>query len=462
MKFYRIFVLIIILGLFNSFVFSDDAPEPDQGPTILERRMDTIHYGTETEIASLIQTLRNEKDSSLDDVLIAVAETSRNRNIMTGLFSFFGEREQKGLENRAIRIINERDTEVNEVVLYAIDYLGWVNAVSGVEVLAEMLDSGEARFLNNTIRALGRASRGDSEAADKTAQLLLDYYKERAPSNENQREIIIALGETGSSMAVPFISDMVKDPDERFGLIMVGLEALGKIADPDGLDAIIEAASSNDPNVRSSAIAALGPFSGEAVDMAILDGFRDSFFRTRVGAAQAAGRRGLEAAVPFLRYRAEHDDVPAVRDEAVRALGAIRNGEAITVLENLFLDRRTSDRIRVLSAEMLLQNNSLEYAARVIIELDDAKSRNQTALYDSFLRILGPSISPDLEPLARRFLAAGTVIEKLYALDMAANNNFTSLEDEIRSCLDERRNGASIARRAETTLEKLGLNQGNL
>jgi hypothetical protein len=73
------------------------------------------------------------------------------------------------------------------------------------------------------------------------------------------------------------------------------------------------------------------------------------------------------------------------------------------------------------------------------------------------LRILSPGISNDLEALARRFLASGTVIEKSYALDIAVNNNFTSLEEGIRSCLDIRRNGESLARKAQSTLERLGL-----
>jgi hypothetical protein len=238
---------------------------------------------------------------------------------------------------------------------------------------------------------------------------------------------------------------------------MAALDALGKIGDPDGLDAIIEAVSTNDPNVRSTAIAALGPFSGEAAEMAILEGFRDSYYRTRIGAAQAAGQRKLEAAVPYLRYRAENDDVPNVKDEAIKALGAIWNSEAITVLETLFSERKNSDRVRILAGEMLLVNDAALYTARTIVELDDAKTRNQTALYNGFLRILGSGISRDLEALASRFFATGTVIEKSYALDIAVNNNFTSLEEDIRNCLDERRNGASLARKARTTLEKLGL-----
>jgi DNA-directed RNA polymerase beta' subunit len=63
-----------------------------------------------------------------------------------------------------------------------------------------------------------------------------------------------------------------------------------------------------------------------------------------------------------------------------------------------------------------------------------------------------------LEDLARRLITAGGVIERSLALDLILNNEFRSLEDDVRTLLDERRNGASIARKARSTLERLGFN----
>jgi HEAT repeat protein len=210
-----------------------------------------------------------------------------------------------------------------------------------------------------------------------------------------------------------------------------------------------------DPNVRSAAVAALGPFSGPDVDNAILEAFRDSYYRTRMAAAQAARDRRLEEAVPYLCYRAERDDVPAVKDEAIKALGAIGNGKSLEFLATLFGERKNADRARILAAEMLLQNNADQYASGVIAELDDAKQRNQTALYNGFLRVLGAAKSPALEELCRRFFASGGVVEKSYALDMTANNGFRSLADQVKALHDEK-NG-SLSRKSRSVAEKLGL-----
>jgi len=104
-----------------------------------------------------------------------------------------------------------------------------------------------------------------------------------------------------------------------------------------------------------------------------------------------------------------------------------------------------------------MANDPAAYSARTIAELDDAKTRNQTVLYNGILKCIGSGISPDLEGITRRFLTSGTVVEKSYALDMAVSNKFISLEPEIRGCLDEKKNGAGLARKAQSTLEKLGL-----
>jgi hypothetical protein len=124
-------------------------------------------------------------------------------------------------------------------------------------------------------------------------------------------------------------------------------------------------------------------------------------------------------------------------------------------LAGLFGERKNSDRSRILAAEMLLQNRADQHAPRVIEEMDDAKQRNQTALYNGFLRVLGAAKSPVLEDLCRRFFASGGVVEKSYALDMTANNGFRSLAEQVRALHDER-NG-SLSRKSRAVAEKLGL-----
>jgi HEAT repeat protein len=426
---------------------------PASRKTVEEQRLDTIRFGTESEIASLVQTLKSENVDYLDDALITLVQNTTNRNILSGVFSFFGERDKGGLEDRAFRALKEWDIEAGDTVLAAVDYLGKLKVKAAIPYLKTILDEEERRFTAAAIKSLGRIGGGIPNESEEIARYLMDYYTNRNIGDENRRDIIAALGETGSPVGIEFLSGIAGNNDERVPLRTAALEALSKIKDPAGLDAVLAGVTSQDPNVRAAAVSALGPFEGSEVATAIIEAFRDSFYRTRIGAVQAAGTRKMETAVPYLAYRAERDDVPQVKDEAIKALGAIGTREAEAVLASFFEERKNSDRIRTLAAEMLIRDHAAAYVEKLVAELDDAKERKQTGLYNGFLRVIGSAKAPSLEAVTRRFLAAGGVIEKSYALDMIVNNEFRGLLEEVRVLTDPK-NG-TLARKAQVTLEKL-------
>ena len=444
-----VYSVVFLLLIFPLPVFAQQNTE--------ESRRDILRYGTDTEISSLIQALRTENADYLDDELAALAKTSKNHRVLTGVLYFFGEREKNTLEERAIRAVSEREDEANETVIAAIDYLGRVRSAASVSVLISLIDTEERRFLNNGFRALGRASSSDKDAADEAAEFLLDFYSNREPG-DNRRELIIAIGATGSKIGVEFLADMAINEDERAPLRIAAIEGLSKIGAPECLNAIIACVNTNDPNVRSTAVGALGPFTGEDAEKAILDAFRDSYYRTRIAAVQASRDRKLEAAVPFLKFRAERDEVLNVREESVRALGAIATQEAIETLETFFGERKNSDRIRIISAEMIMKNAPSKNVTKLIIEMEEARKRNQTALYNGLLKALGECViegeNEDLTNVTRRLLH-GNVTEKLYALNIISNNMLSVFEPDLKKFAADR--NESISRRARQTLERLGI-----
>ena len=424
-----------------------------------DSRREIIQYGTETEIASLIQALKAENADYLDNELIALLKNSKNQRILTGVFGFFGDRSKGGLEERAIKAVTHREDETNETILSALDYLGKVKSKEAVSAIKELLDTEEKRFLNAGFRAIGQAAAGDKKLADETAEFLIDFYDEREPGNDNRSAVIGAIGDTGSALGVSFLAGIATNTDERVPLRIAALGALSKIGDEKGLDAILVCVGTNDPNVRSSAVGALGPFKGEAVDNAILDAFRDSYYRTRIAAAQASRERKLAKAVPYLKFRAERDEVPNVKDESIRALGAIANDEAFEVLLSLFSERKNNDRVRILAADMLIKNSGGKDINKLIAELEEAKRKNQTNLYNGFLKVTGEAViegnKSEAQRIASQFMRNGTVIEKFYGLDIANNNKLDALKEEIIALTKEK--NESLARRAKRTAEALGI-----
>jgi HEAT repeat protein len=419
-------------------------------------RYDTLNYGTENEVIELIKTLKSENDESMDDELINLLTSTKNTIILTEVFTFFGEHEKNGLEERALAIIENRDDEASQAVSAAINYVGNVKSSAAVDALIDVLDSDEERYLSVAFKALGKAGAGDEDDTAFVADYLIDYYENNDTSDNNQNEIIAALGELGSSNSLDFLINIADNDDERVTSRMAAITSLSKIGDEGGLQAIINGVSSTDPNLRSTAVGALGPFSSSDAENAIIEAFRDSFYRTRIAAAQAANERKLEAAIPFLKFRAEKDEIPQVKDEAIKALGNIGTNECFTILSGLFLERKNSDRVRIASGEQLITKQADSYAEKFIAELDEAKTKNQTALYNGLSKIIAAAETAKVSDLASRFLAGGGVVERAYAMDMIVKNNLTSLADQIQPFTDEKKYG-SLSRRARTSLEKMGI-----
>ncbi|MDR1429242.1 MAG: HEAT repeat domain-containing protein [Spirochaetaceae bacterium] len=439
------------------FIFSLSADEIR--PSIEEQRRDILKYGTENEIAELIRILRAENSDALDGEIVETARSIKNGRILSGIFGFFADREKGGLEERAREVLEYWDEQVPDAVRSALEYLGQMRDTGSVDRVMTLIDEGDARYTNSAVRALGRVGSllkdQDRNESDAITDYLIAYFEDKFPGEDTAREIITALGSLENARAVAFLNGIAGNADERPARRMAAIQALSKIGDREGLDAVLEALQSSDPNLRSTAVAALGPFSGREVDQAILEAFRDTYYRTRIGAAQAAAQRKMEEAIPYLRYRAERDEVAAVKDEAIKALGAMDRNEAYQIVASLFFERRNSDRVRVVAGEILIVNRAGEYAEPFIAELDEARAKNQTALYNQFCRIIAQAETDKVEPLALRFFSSGGVVEKAYAIDMVYRNNLTGLIDHVKALTDER-NG-SLSRKARDTLQRMGV-----
>ncbi|MDR2803145.1 MAG: HEAT repeat domain-containing protein [Treponema sp.] len=454
MKFKSAYFTVIIFLAIPFFIYgaADDAVSEEE-----TAMRDIINYGTDNEILTMIKKLRSDNIEYLDDDLIRLASKTRNQNIILGVFSFFGERSRKGLEESAIAIIAGRENETPQKINAALDYLGTVKEMAALPVIKEIIYSDDSRYDSAAIKSLGKILYSETSQADDGAgatELLIDYYNNRVPNEDNRIAIISAIGSSGGEAASPFLLEIINNSEHGTPLRMTALEAAGKLKDDNSLDSIIAAAAAEEPNIRFAAIGALGNFEGEAVDAAILESFRDTYFKARLAAIRSAKARRLKDAIPYLRYRAEKDETPSVKEEAVLALGAMQDAGANTALLALFNDAKNNDNLRSLCAEELIKNDAGMYTEEVIAKLNEAKAKKQTAFYKGLLKAISLAKTSKVENFTASLFASTDVIEKFYALDITANNRFTSFKNEVERLTKEK--NASLSRRAKATLEILG------
>ncbi|GMO29448.1 MAG: hypothetical protein Ta2F_04850 [Termitinemataceae bacterium] len=415
----------------------------------IDKMRDTIHYGTDSEITALLKTLKTDKNKELDDDLIKLAKDSSNDLIVNGLFTYFTDSETSGLEDKALELLQNREDENTTIILAAIDYLGSVKEKKSKDVLLDIISKGEDALLKNAVRSLGKISNLlEGGSADQTAEYLIEFYKDKSPKEDESREIILAIGNTGSKKASEFLMDIITNADESAYLKTSALQAAAKIKDPSALDTVLTAAKSTEAGVRSAAVEALGSFEGNKAEEAIIDAFRDSFFRSRLAAVKAAGTLKLSGAIPYLRYRALNDDAASVREESIKVLSEIGTSEANNVLLSILDDKQINDKTRVLCANALLKTDASKYCDHIVEMLDESKQKKFNALYAGLLKALASAKTPKLQDLTARLYNSKDVTDNAIALDITANNDFKSFKDQVEK-ISETKNSTLSAKAAK-------------
>ncbi|MDR2490768.1 MAG: HEAT repeat domain-containing protein [Spirochaetaceae bacterium] len=423
------------------------------------RYRDIIRYGTDTEITSLLQTLKANKTIHLDKELITVMKQTKSSAIRTAGINFFMEREDGVIQELVLSFLQGRDEVDTAVISAALDYTAHKGGEAAVPVLRDIIQTDDLRYQAQAIRALGKAARkSGADEKEKTAGFLLDFYHERAATEETRRIILEALGEGDLAFAADFLTAIIGNPEESGGLRVEAINSAGKLEsanDNEALrDAVIGSLAAAEPFVRTAAVGALGSFPGKESDAAMLDALRDSFFRTRLAAEKAIGKRKLGEAIDFLAFRAKYDEAFSVREEAVRSLAAYETSAANSALESVYDEKKSGEKIRLMAAEALVKNDPGVYVKKLRADLDDAKKTKQKNLYNGLLKALSASKGDDAQNLVVTLLASNDMTDKSYAIDIIEGNNLTGFSSDLQKIADNPKDPLRV--KAKNTLEKLG------
>lgn len=412
-----------------------------------ERRRATLRFGTEAEIVELLDALQKEGADYLDKDLVSVLNDSSGTKVRIALFAYATKKKLPGAEDLAISLVGDAVSEDASLVEAAAAYLKATGTKKAAKVLREAAEDTDQRIAMAAIAALGRC--GD----DGDAQFLVDLY-DKTDDAARKSALVGALGDLKSKKATSLLDDIVNSEDAGAGTKIRALDAIRSIADPASLKTVLGVVDAQDANLRQAAIEALGSFSGESVDAALLGALRDGYYKTRMAAAKAVSERKLRTAVPYLAYRANYDEVPQVREESLRALASIGGGEAENAIAKVFEDKKATERVRSVAGEAYLAIAPKRGVPALVEELDRAKKDKRTAFYNALAKALSGTESPLLEPLAVRLMASKELLDQLYGLDIIKKNHFTALKDSVRK-LAEGSGSATLVRKAKETLEAL-------
>jgi HEAT repeat protein len=394
-------------------------------------RRDSIRYGIDSEIGDLIQKLASEKDGRYNEDLLALLGSSRSPKLRGSVLDFFASLEWAGAESLALSLVGDRDNADQDLVYSALSYLAAIKSKEAVKLSGDLIKEDNKKLLPALVRLMGRAG-GDAEE-----KLLLDWLEGDTATPALKEEAIKALGEIGSSAAAEKLGKLVEDTAGGKAARMYACAALAKIKDESSIPGLVKASIDADPNVRTSALTALGAFAGgssaasEEARGALVQGLRDSYANARIAACKAAASGKVTAALAFLRYKAKSDPEKAVKTEACRSL-AILGGDSYAFLREMLEDKKTEASLRVLLYGLLARYDAASSMGALESMLKAEAIEKDRSFYTSLAReVANADQAPLIAPLARILASDKEYLIRIAAIEWARKTKSQEFKPDL-------------------------------
>ncbi len=461
---YLIFTFMFIAVLLNSTsLFSEESKsgdkKKDEQKTQLEEWKETLLYGIDSDVLSVLDKIKETKERSLDKLLLKTLRETTNTDIRKALIEIFANERNIDAYQAILKILKNHDEELDDTVLAALDYIKRtakeiksdkkIKTGELEDTLKDIIDYGNSAIASSAVRALGMV--GGKSLTDYLLKKLDDA--EVAESIKNS--VVLALGDLKSEKAVDRLIKIVKDQDANRVLRMYACEALGKIGDKKVVPAIRKIFREKDALLKAYAASSLAMFAINKETLRILmDGLKDSNWRVRVQSAKALAKARSPDTIPILRYKVLNDPVKQVKVESLKALGAIQDKKARKIVIDVFKNRKISYMIRG-EALRILANEGLDKNLGIIKEvLNECNPRYEAKFIQTIARVLSRTKSKKDKKILEELLDSKDPVVRIYAIRGIALNGFKDLKYRLEEISNDDP-VSSVKREARTALDKL-------
>lgn len=412
------------------------------------KRLNTLRYGIEPQVIELLSTLQAEKNSDYAKDLLVVLDRSTSPKLKGAILDYFSALSLPDAESRAADLVSHRDEQADSLVGSAFSYLVAIKSKSALPDAAAILKQNETRYFAGAIKLIGAVG------SDELVEPLRTLYDADGTNQATKESIVLALGSMKASSSFDFLSTIATAEDSAKTLRMYACTALGNLGDRRGIGILVKASTSNDPNVRASALAALGTFDGAEARSAILEGLRDANVIPRLAACKASGVAGNVDAIPYLEYKASFDPERSVREASLAAISKIGGGSVDAFLVGYIEDSKMEAGYRAAAFAGLLAHGApaaLDKARTLLVSAQGDKDRG---LFAALARAIVAVDAPEAERFVEVLLADKDFSVRLGALAWAERNKAKAMLPSIQSLAETDSNDA-VKRRAAQAADRI-------
>ncbi|AFG37588.1 HEAT repeat domain-containing protein [Spirochaeta africana] len=439
----------------------DGAPVPEEAPlttreqaeiTLFEEWRDTLMYGIDANVIELLSTLRERRETGLNEELKERFQFSSSGDLRVKVLDFFREFEDPSLEHDALDILLYFYDYSNSLIRASIQYLGAIELQEreeAAELMYELIQEDNVAYSGFAVRALANFG------TESDAEFLLDVLENQPMLTDNLREsILLALGDMRQPVAVDTLIEILEDDTNPAVHRQFAADSLGKIGDPRALPALRNALSSDENLLRAYAVSALSQFPDEDNTRMLQRALRDSYARTREVALDGVAAARFTDALPAVRYMARSDPQASIRRKALRTLAELGTDDSWEFIHEHVVRSTTPQDMRILMIQLLIEHNAVGSREVLMEIMRDEWEKDNSRILDALARAMSTTDDPALEDFYLRMLDHPNFVIQMYGVRGISRNSLRRHRERIEQYTGDGYHPA-LRREAASGLEQL-------
>ncbi len=450
-EFYKFLAAGFIFFCTFGFLFAQTQAQAAEEETVsqYEERIEKIEFGIESEIEELIDVLISDEDFEYSSNLKELFDHTKSTTLRNKIIDYFIAAKDLSLEEQMLAVFADPMAEKRSTADKFFAYAEKLEIKTSVEALRAILEDESSPFLTSAVKTLGKC--GSTEDAALIEELL------KKEENQNTKhELVVALGNLGSSASYQTVAEIAKDTSESLSMRMAAIEAMGKIPNEETVSELAKLYEDRDANFRVSVIKAVAQIMQNAeAEKILIEAVKDNHYKVRLAALSGIIEQKLVNAEKVVLYRAKNDSENVVKEKSFEALAAIGTPQAVEYLLKVVEDKKKSDSNRSKAASYLLKYcfddsvYSLVEIARTTLS-DDKQKNVRYALGREFAKYENIA----LMDICKEYLASNDVSTKGTGLDIYAKNAYGSLRPDVTAIAEDKKAGVN-QKKAKNVLEKI-------
>ena len=449
MKKFRIAFCLLLL-CFSSILFCEDAKKDEKSE--LEKQLDTLNFGLESDVTDLISSLTEDKDASISKDVLNLFNQTRNVNIRKKILFYFQKLEDPCLKDFCLDFLLDPYDEETEYVAQVMQYVSELHITEAVAPIMDILKSDNEQFMSMSLAAIGKLG-GPEEA-----KFLVDLLRDEELETSQKQSLMKALGELAVVETYDDLVEIAQDEDENTFVRRYAIEAASKMGKKEVIKILVDMNHSKDPAVRSVVVTCAGNFVPDDPDAVtiVLDALKDNHQGVRSSSIKICREKKLQEAEKSLIFRAKNDPVTNLKYDSYYALASVNTKDASSFLASVISDDKASETARAKAVDAALEYSISEC-------YDEIKATAKKTLEDDKLKNLryaiGKSIAkhktPHFEDICMAFLEHKDVSTKGTGLDMYASNHYSDAKQIVEKIAEsEEKANNPLKKKAQLILQK--------